>query len=177
MATDRIPLTFYKGNFKKYIGKIQKSEFWHFEPLNPFTRYFMTLVCIPEVLMHLLTPIMPYLYVTRGWWHICQIWHFWHFWHKWRIWHPPFEMVRYGSMGVKISVRTSGMQTIAIKHLLNMLNSLKCQNTDFLIFSLYFLKFPLYNIRGLSGPFPCSLRLEILQVILNIVEEWDKLCC
>ena len=78
---------------------------------------------------------------------------------------------------VKRSVWTSGMQTNAIKHLLNMFNSSKCLNTDFQNFPLYFLKFPLYNVRGLSGPFPCSLRLEILHVILDMVEEWDKLCC
>ena len=107
----------------------------------------MTLVCIPEVLMHLLTPILPYLYLTCVAWHISQIWHFWH---KWRIWHPPFEMVRYGNMGVKRSVRTSGMQTNAIKHLLNMFNSLKFQNTDLRNFPLYFLKFPLYNVSSLS---------------------------
>ena len=69
------------------------------------------------------------------------------------------------------------MQTNAIKHLLNMFNSLKYLNTDFHNFPLYFLKFPLYNVRGLSGPFPCSLRLEILHVILDMVEKWDKLWC
>ena len=140
MATDRIPLTFYKGNFKKYIGKIQKSEFWHFEPLNPFTRYFMTLVCIPEVLMHLLTPIMPYLYVTRGWWHICQICQFCHFQQKnvaaQEI--SPYVKYRNGNMGVKRCIRTSGMQTNAIKQLLNRFNGSKCQNIDFLNFPLYF---------------------------------------
>ena len=150
MATDRIPLTFYKGNFKKYIGKIQKSEFWHFEPLNPFTRYFMTLVCIPEVLMHLLTPIMPYLYVTCGWWHICQIWHFLHFWHKWHKWYPKYVMSWYGNMGVKRSVLTSGMQTNALKQLVHRLRGLKFRNTDFPDFPLYFLEFPLYNWCGLG---------------------------
>ena len=28
------PRTLYKGNFKKYKGKFQKSVFWHFELLN-----------------------------------------------------------------------------------------------------------------------------------------------
>ena len=135
------------------------------------------MICILEVLTDLLTPILPYLYWTCVRWHLRQIWHFWHFWHKWRSWHLPFLMVIYGNMGVKSSVRTSGMQTDAIKHFFNMFNSLKCLNTNFQNFPLYFLKFPLYNKRGLSGPFPCSLRLETLHVILYMVEEWDKLCC
>ena len=137
----------------------------------------MAIVFIPEVLTDLLTPILPYLYLTCVRWHMRQIWYFWHFWHKWRIWHPAFIMVIYGNMGVKRSVRTSGMQTNDIKHILNMFNSLKCQNTDFQNFPLYFLKFPLYNVQDLSGHFPCSLRFEILHVILYMVEEWDKLRC
>ena len=86
-------------------------------------------------------------------------------------------MARYGNMGVKRSVRASGMQIKAIKRLWNMFYKSKFQNTDFQNFPLYFLKFPLYNVRGLRGPFPYSLRLEMLHVILDMVEEWDKLCC
>ena len=40
------------------------------------------------------------------------------------------------------------MQTNAIKQLLNRLNGLKCENTDFEDFPLYFSKFPLYNVSG-----------------------------
>ena len=95
----------------------------------------------------------------------------------WRICHLTHVKYRYGNMGVKRSVRTSGMKTNAIKHILNMFNSLKCQNTDFQNFPLYFLKFPLYNVQDLGRHFPCSLRFEILHVILYMVEEWDKLRC
>ena len=42
------------------------------------------------------------------------------------------------------------MQTKAIKQLMNMFNHLKSQNTAFQDFPLYFMKFPLYNVRGLS---------------------------
>ena len=153
------------------------SEFWHFKLLNIFKRCLMALVCIPEVLTDLLTPILPYLTITNAGCqmrHLCQKCQKCHIW---RICHLTHVKYRYGNMGVKRSVRTSGMKTIAIIHLLNMFNSLKCQNTDFWNFPLYFLKFPLYNVRGLSGPFPCSLRLEILHVILYMVEEWDKLWC
>ena len=138
----------------------------------------MALVCNSEVLTIFLTPILPIFiykkcqmqyvsfmskmtkmpYLT----HICNLTH---------------VKYRYGNMGVKRSVRTSGMKTNAIKHILNMFNSLKCQNTDFQNFPLYFLKFPLYNVQDLSGHFPCSLRFEILPVILYMVEEWDKLRC
>ena len=90
------------------------------------------------------------------------------------IWHV---MVRYGKMGVKQSARNSGMQSDAIKYLLNIFYSLKCQKTDFQNFPLYFSKFLLYNVWGLSWHFPCNLRLEILHIILYMVEEWDKLCC
>ena len=109
----------YKGSFKKYKGKMWKLVFYHFEPLNLFKTCLMTLVCIPEVLTHLLTPILPYVYITNVGWHMRQIWHFWHFWHKWRIWHLTFVMYRYGNMGVKRCVRTSGMQSNAIKQVLN----------------------------------------------------------
>ena len=68
--------TLYKGNFKKYKGKCWKSEFGHFKLLNLFKSCLMTLVCIPEVLMHLLTPILPYIYLTYVGWHMRQIWHF-----------------------------------------------------------------------------------------------------
>ena len=42
------------------------------------------------------------------------------------------------------------MQTNANKQLLEMSNRLKCQNTDFKDFPLYFMTFPLYNVRALS---------------------------
>ena len=41
-------------------------------------------------------------------------------------------------------------QIAVFKQLLNMFNSLKSINTDIQNFPLYFLKFPLYNERGLS---------------------------
>ena len=69
------------------------------------------------------------------------------------------------------------MQTNARQQILSKFESSKCQNTDFRNFPLYFLKFPLYNVQDLSGHFPCSLRFEILHVILYMVEEWDKLRC
>ena len=111
---------------------------------------YWRLICIPEVLMDLLTPIWPYLYMTCVGWHLCQIWHFWHKWHKWRIQHPIFVMSRWGNMGVKRCVRTTRMQTNALKQLLNMFNSLKYRYTDFLNFPLYFFIFPLYNVRPLG---------------------------
>ena len=155
-----------RNYLKKYKGKYWKSEFGHLKLLNLFKRCFMALVFIPEVLTDLLTPILPYLYLTCVRWHMRQIWHFWHFWHKWRIWHLPFVMVRYGNMGVKRSVRTSGMQTNAIKHLLNMFNSLKCQNTDFQNSLCIFWNF-LCIMYNLSGHFPSSLRFEIFPCIFS----------
>ena len=121
----------YKGNLKKNKGKMWKLVFYNFEPLNLFKTCLMALVCIPEVLTHLLTPILPYVYITNVEWHMHQIWHFWHFWHKWHIRHLTFVMSRYGNMGVKRCVRTSRMQIIAIKQLLNRFIGSKCQNTEF----------------------------------------------
>ena len=142
------PYISYKGNIIKYKGKSWKSVFWHFNKrLNIFKSCLMALVCIPEALTDLLTPILPYLaitYVGEQMRHSCQKCHIW------RIWHAPFEMVLYGNMGVKRSVGASGMQTNAIKQLLNMFNRLKFQNSDFRDFPLYFITFPLYNVRDLS---------------------------
>ena len=70
--------------------------------------------------------------------------------HNWRICHPTYVKYIYGNMGVKRCIRTSGMQTNVIKQLLNRFNSLKCPNSDFQHFPLYFLKFPLYNVWWLS---------------------------
>ena len=67
----------------------------------------------------------------------------------------------YGNMGVKRCVRTTGIQTNATKQLLNMFKSSKFQNTDFQNFPLYFLKFPLYNVRGLRGHFPLEFRAHL----------------
>ena len=114
-----IGLTLYKGNFEKYKGKFSKSVFCNFKLLNPFTSGLMVLICILEVLADLLTPILPYLDIADVKWHLRQIWHFWHFWHKWHIRHLTFVMSRYGNMGVKRCVWTSGMQTNAIKQLIN----------------------------------------------------------
>ena len=154
MATDRITLTLYKGNFKKYKGKFQKSVFWHFELLNLFKICLLVLVCIPEVLMHLLTPILPYLDITNvgcQMRHLCQKCQKCHIWHICHVTHVKY---RYGNMGVKRCIRTSGMQTNVIKQLLIRFNSLKCPNSYFQDFPLYFLKFPLYNVRPKGKHFP-----------------------
>ena len=89
-----------QGKFQEIQRKISKISILKFKPSNPFEYHLKALVCIPEVLRHLLTPILPYLYMTCVGWHMCQIWSFWHFWHKWRIWHPTFVIYRYGNMGV-----------------------------------------------------------------------------
>ena len=126
-----------------------------FSNLNPFNLYascFLLLVCISKVMTHLLTSL-PYLEMTMVRWQVCQTWLFWHFWHKWRIWHSTFLMTRYGNMGVKRSIRTSGMQINSIKQLVNRFNVLKFQNTDFQNFPLYFPKFPLYILRTDRGVF------------------------
>ena len=124
----------------------QKLVFYHFEPLNLFKTCLMTLVCIPEVLTHLLTPILPYLDITNVGWqmrHLCQKCQKCHIW---RICLATHIKYIYGNMGVKRCVRTTGMQTNVVKQLLNLLNSWKFQNTDFQNFPLYFSKFPLYNV-------------------------------
>ena len=114
-----IGLTLYKGNFEKYKGKFSKSVFCNFKLLNPFTSGLMVLICILEVLTDLLTPILPYLDIAYVEWHLRQIWHFWHFCHKWHSRHLTFVISRYGNMGVKRCVWTSGMQTNAIKQLIS----------------------------------------------------------
>ena len=105
------PLATYiiQRKFKKYKGKYEKSVFWNFEPLNFYTSCFMTLVCIPEVLMHLLTPILPYLDISNirsQMRHLCQKCQKGHIWH---ICPPTHVIYRYGNMGVKRCVRTSGI--------------------------------------------------------------------
>ena len=105
--------------FQKIQRKMWKLVFYHFEPLNLFKTCLIALVCIPEVLMHLLTPILPYLDITNigcQMRHLCQKCQKCHIW---RICHLTYVIYRYGNMGVKRCVRTSGMQTNAIKQVLN----------------------------------------------------------
>ena len=66
------------------------------------------------------------------------------------------------------------MKTNAIKQILNMFYSLKCLNTDFHNFPLYFLKFPLCNVRGLGGTSLWSS--ELIFMFLESVEEgeWEN---
>ena len=158
------PLTLYKGNFIKYKGKSWKSVFWIFKWLNIFISCLMALVCIPEILMDFLTPILPYIAITNvvcQMSHLCQKCQKCQKCHNWRIRHATFLMDIYGNMGVKRSVRASGMQIKAIKRLWNMFYKSKFQNTDFQNFPLYFLKFPLYNVRGLRGHFPLEFRAHL----------------
>ena len=70
------------GIYRHNMGHIVYASirhFWHFLPINLFKSCLMALVCIPEVLTHLLTPILPYFWMTSVGWHMRQIWHFWHF--------------------------------------------------------------------------------------------------
>ena len=134
----------------------------------------MLLVCIPVVLTHLLTPILPYIYLICVARYMRQIWHFWHFWHKWRIWHATFVLVIYGNMGVKRSVRASGMQIKAIKRLWNMFYKSKFQNTNFLNFPLYFWNFLCIMYEAWGGTSHWSS--ELIFMFLESVEEgeWEN---
>ena len=114
-----IGLTLYKENFEKYKGKFVMSVFWIFRSFYALISCLMALVCIPEIQTDLLTPILPYLDIAYVEWHLRQIWHFWHFCHKWHSRHLTFVISRYGNMGVKRCVWTSGMQTNAIKQLIS----------------------------------------------------------
>ena len=121
----------------------------------------MALVCILEVLTQLLTPILAYLVIRNV---ECQMRHLYQKCQKcyiWRICHLTYVIYRYGNMGVKRNVRASGMQINAFKQLLNGFDGLKSQNTDFQNFPLYFLKFPLYIVRGLRGHFPLEFRAHL----------------
>ena len=75
--------TLYKGNFIKYKGKSLKSVFWNFKRLNIFKSCLMALVCIPEVLTDLLTPILPYITITNV---ACQMRHLWQKCQKCHMW-------------------------------------------------------------------------------------------
>ena len=113
--------TLYKGNFKKYKGKLWKSVFWNFKLLNIFKSCLRRGVKIEN----------------------------------------RENLGQFPNRGVKRSVRASGMQIKAIKRLWNMFYKSKFQNTDFQNFPLYFLKFPLYNVRGLRGHFPLEFRAHL----------------
>ena len=82
----------------------------------------------------------------------CQMWHLWHFWHKWHIRHMTSILSKYVDIGVKRSVRTSGMQHNVLDYPKKWFYHLKIQNFDDLVFPLYFQKFPLYIIKWMAAP-------------------------
>ena len=96
--------------------------------------------------------------------------------HILRICYSAHIIYRYGNMGVKRCVRTSGMQTNAIKLLLNGFNSLECQNTDFWNFPLYFLKFPLYNVSVMRSVAIHSTGLAFMFFQSTIYQNTYKMC-
>ena len=136
MFGDAYPLCSSLVHYTKEILKntkehFWKSVFWNFKLFNRFKNYLMALVRIPEALTDLLTPILPYVVITFA---VCQMRHLCQKCWKCRIWHachPTYVKYKYGNMGVKRCIRTSGMQTNAIKQLLNRFSSLKCPNSDF----------------------------------------------
>ena len=142
-------LHYTKEISKKYKGKFWIQLFSNFRPLNLLKSYLMALVCILEVLMHLLRPILSYLGMTNVWCFMCHCCQKCQKCHFWGIWHLTFVWSRYGNMGVKSCIRTSGIQTKAIKQLFSRFIGQKFEKSDYQNFPLYFLIFPLYNVRPL----------------------------
>ena len=104
-----LPLHYTMEISKEYKGKLWKSVFWNFELLNLLKSCLIALVRIPEVAKNLLTPILAYLditYVRCQMRHLCQKCQKCNIWH---ICHPTHVIYRYGNMGVKRCVRTSGI--------------------------------------------------------------------
>ena len=100
-------------NIQRKFRIIQRNFFgnriFHFLALKQFWRISKMVVCIPEVLTILLTPILTYLwvlYVRCHVCHTCQICHLWHFWH---VWCSDIHRM-YVNMGVKRSIGTPEMQ-------------------------------------------------------------------
>ena len=140
--------TLYKGNFKKIQRKIMKSSILRFWAVKPIHKL------LNGICLHSLGPnasFETHIAISRhdkcrmpsaSFMSKCQKGHFWH------INHPTNFIHRHGNMGVKRFVRTFGMKTNAIKQLVNGFNGTKYQNTNFWNFPLYFLKYPLYNVRS-----------------------------
>ena len=139
----------------------KQRKFWKIQRKNKETRYFSfssqkqfcsiskKVCCIPEALTLLLTPILKYICMLNDRCHI----------RKYVIndiydisdmWHLAFGMCMYFNMGVKWSVRTSGMQQT--KYTTKLFLRPKTDISCFLIFPLYFSNFPLYIICGLRDP-------------------------
>ena len=70
LSTVRIIVIIYKGFFEKNKRKFWESVFWHFKFLNQFIRCFMAVICIPEVLTHLLTSMLTYIDMTNVRYHM-----------------------------------------------------------------------------------------------------------
>ena len=100
----------YKGNSKKYKGKMRNQDILVFGPKNncvECVRWWAAFLRSQRFFWH------PYWH-TYIWCmsehHTCQICHIWHIWHIWHTWHMSYDMHTYVIMGVKRSVRTPGIQ-------------------------------------------------------------------
>ena len=80
-------------------------------------------------------------------------------------------MYTYGDMGVKRCVKTSGMQIKIVKQLVNKFNGSKFQNTDFGNLTLYFLKFPLYNVSGKCYVDICPMNYIFMFLCFTIIKD------
>ena len=106
----------------------------NFSAIKPIFR-----ICLDKGLhssgpMLLLTPILTYLYMLNV---ICRLCHLCQKCHKWHIRHAfytTYDIHKYVNMGVKRSVRTSGMQLFKVKYLKNWFYCLKIRNFDDCIF-------------------------------------------
>ena len=100
----------YKEHFEKYKGKNQETEYFSCRPYKHFCRISKMVVCIPEVLTLLLTPILTYIHMGYDRATYMSYMSVMSFMTYKCIWHLSFGMYIYFNMGVKSSVWTSGMK-------------------------------------------------------------------
>ena len=108
--------------------------FWNFEPLNFLKSSLMPLVCIPEVLTHLLTPILPYIDIANVGYqmrHLCQKCQKCHIW---RLCHTHCVIL---NMAIWVSKDASGPREWRPMPLNNLLISLTTQNFKILTFEIF----------------------------------------
>ena len=85
---------------------------------------------------------------------LCHIWHIWHIWHTW---HLAYDIYKYVNMGLKRSVRASGIQPTILNILQNYFYGQKLKYPDSSYFLCIFKNF-LCIFHGAWAKWICSLR-------------------
>ena len=107
--------------------------------------------------------------------HSCHICHICHKWHIWHIWHLAFDIYLYVNMGVKRSVKTSGMQPTILDIPNNCFKGQKLEYHIFWFFLCIFQNFLcIFWVKSSLERSPSLNLIKIYQTLNNDHSYWQS---